>query len=174
MARDNMILTGFMGAGKSTVGRKMAQMTGKSFLDTDLLIEEMMGMKISEIFEKLGEAKFREAEKNIIKKLYDHNNTVFATGGGMPLDPENREALKKAGHVIFLDVPEDILAERLEGCKDRPLLAGYDLKERIRELLSIRRPLYTEGAHVTVEVGPDDPQSVVMKIFRALEKAGKY
>ena len=171
---DNIILIGFMGSGKTTVGRKMAEISGRTFKDTDKLIEEKLGMTIPEIFEKLGEEAFRDAETEVTAEMKDHRNTVSATGGGMPLRPENAANLKAAGRIAFLDVPEEIIYERLKGQTGRPLLECEDPEARIRELMKERRGKYTAAADITVEAGRKDPVSVAMAVFRAFQRSGKY
>ena len=174
MKRDNIILIGFMGTGKTTVGRKMAEISGRKFADTDVLIEKKLGMTIPEIFEKLGEKAFRDEETKTAAEMADSRYMIYAAGGGMPLSEENAKLLKAAGRVVFLDTPEDVLIERLKGQTGRPLLNCDDPETRIRELLKERREKYIAAADAVVETGNREPVNVAMAVFRALEKTGKY
>ena len=174
MSKDNIILIGFMGSGKTTVGKKMADICGRSFVDTDMLIEKKLGMSIPEIFEKLGEDAFREAETAVTEEMKGYRNTVFACGGGMPLKEENAANLKAAGRIAFLDAPEEVIIERLKGQTGRPLLNCEDPEEKIKELLKERRGRYEASADVIVETGRKDPVTVAMAVFREFQRSGKY
>ena len=148
MSSNNIILTGFMGSGKSTIGRRLAKELDTYFLDTDVLIETFENMKISDIFEKFGEEKFREMEKRCfewIKK--DVKNTVISVGGGLPVFvPE----IKEAGVVIYLKVPFEDILNRMnkEEIKKRPLFQNI---QKAKELFEYRDKIYEKLADYIIE-----------------------
>ena len=130
----NIILIGYMGSGKSTVGRKAARAVEYNFLDTDVLIEEEEGMTISELFETKSEQYFREKETEIIQKLIlGPKGNIIATGGGLPLKEGNAQLLKELGTVIYLKAETDTLVKRLSGSTTRPLLKNVDIREKVKE-----------------------------------------
>lgn len=137
----NIILIGFMGTGKSDIGRRLAERLSMHFLDTDTLIEKTEKIKISDIFAKKGEAYFRDLETKIIKTLEDYDNFVISTGGGMILRDENVTMLKKLGSIVLLWSEPDVIIDRLKHAKDRPLIE-VDRENKIRELLEKRRTIY--------------------------------
>src|SRR5450432_3078607 len=120
---DNIILCGFMGTGKTTVGQLLAARLGWHFADTDLIIEEQAGRTVSAIFEQDGESAFRTLESSVAADLVHLHKTVIATGGGIVLRPDNCRNLERAGFVVCLDVPINAIVERLAAMQDRPLLA---------------------------------------------------
>ncbi len=146
----NIILCGFMGCGKSSIGRKLAYKTGHEFVDTDRYIEEKTGMTISEIFAEKGESGFREIETEVCRELSEKDDLIIAAGGGTLTIPENVEILKKGGKIIFIDVSYENLCERLKHDTRRPLLQVENRNEVIKELLEKRLPLYRSAASVYV------------------------
>ena len=148
----NIILIGFMGSGKTTVGRMLATRLGCSFFDTDLYIEEQADMKISDIFTNKGEDAFRALEFGMLKKIVELEDTVISTGGGLPIPEENRIYLKEAGIVVYLEACEDTLWHRLSKDNTRPLLSGSHPRERIHSILSERVNIYQQVADYTVTV----------------------
>ncbi|MHB9033578.1 MAG: 3-dehydroquinate synthase [Anaerolineae bacterium] len=138
----NVILTGFMGTGKSTVARLVAGRLGRTWLDMDSVIVERAGMPVSEIFTKHGEADFRELEFSLGIELSQRQGLVISTGGGALLNPELAKALNKSGVVICLDGSPEVLLRRLEGCADRPLLAAPDREQQLTALWRQRRSAY--------------------------------
>jgi len=138
----NIILAGFMGTGKTAVGRMLADSLGVTFIDSDHEIERQAGMSISRLFATRGEADFRAAEKQFSRELASKTGLVVATGGGMPLDPENRKLLSSAGLVVCLHCDEAELLDRVAEDDSRPLLSGEDRLGRARELLKQRKPAY--------------------------------
>lgn len=151
--KKNLILIGFMGAGKTSVGQVYAKRYGLPLLDTDQLIEKEAGMTISRIFAEQGEAAFRAAEHAVLERLLaETDHTVISVGGGLPLSEENRKILKQLGTVVFLRVRRDTVLKRLAGDMTRPLLQGDDVERRVEELLTYRNPLYELAAHLTVDV----------------------
>jgi len=145
MSKANIILTGFMGTGKTTVGKLLAKQLGYVFLDTDELIQERSGQTISEIFSEKGEAAFREMEAEIARELGGREGLVVSTGGRLMLDPENAAALGRDGRVFCLRAtPEEIVARvASDAGVERPLLQGGDPIERIVELMRQREEEYT-------------------------------
>ena len=162
----HVILIGFMGAGKSTVGRCLSKKTSWSLFDTDQLIEEQAGMSISRIFEIRGEEEFRRLETETIRYLMDkEEDWILSAGGGMPLRQENRILLRSAGQVVYLKVhPETVLC-RLRGDTTRPLLAGGNVRKKVEELLGWRGPIYEEAAHVTVRADDRSPEDIAEEIM---------
>lgn len=148
---ENIILIGFMGCGKTSVGIRLAKTLGYRFVDTDQVIETEYGASISAIFEKEGEEGFRRMETAVVKRLHDTAmHTVISTGGGLPLRKENVELMKEMGCVIYLKTNRETTLIRLSGDTERPLLSGPHIKERIDELLQERVPLYEAAADESI------------------------
>lgn len=168
MDRQNMILIGFMGAGKTSVGEELAGRFGKTLIDTDRMIEERAGMSISDIFAVQGEETFRRLETEVLEQLISEaSGETISVGGGLPLREENRKLLKKLGTVIYLRVrPETVLA-RLKGDTTRPLLQGDDVEEKVNSLLSKRGPIYEIAADRIISV---DGRSVEQIADAIIEK----
>ena len=138
----NIVITGFMGTGKTTVGKEVALKLNRNFFDFDQIIEKRMKISINEIFEKYGEIFFRDLESKIVSEFADKTETVIATGGGTLLFNNNFLTLSQNGIIFCLTTPKDILIKRLENSFGRPLLAGGVLSERIECLWNEREPLY--------------------------------
>lgn len=141
----NIVLTGFMGTGKSSVGRHLAEGLGLGFVDTDDLIEERAGLTVSEIFERFGEGRFRALEREVIQGLSTQCNLVIATGGGAIMDGENLSNLKRCGVIICLTASPDTILSRIGEGDERPLLSGLDKKRAIISLLKKRGPFYSKA-----------------------------
>ena len=169
MAR-NIILVGPMGAGKTTIGKQLAQQLGREFYDSDRVIEEHTGADIPLIFELEGEAGFRKREKNILADLVKKNDIVLATGGGVVLDPDNRELLSKSGFVVYLNAPLSQLINRTSKDKNRPLLQTEDPKKKLEEILSVRDPLYRDVADEIIKTDVSPVRNVVKKIMALVKK----
>ncbi len=152
---DNIVLVGYMGCGKSTVGRFLSMVYGYDFIDTDELIEKREGMSTSDIFSNKGEEYFRKLETELLRELKGKlKNTVIATGGGMPVKDENRPLLKKLGKVFYLKASIDTTYQRVSGGTGRPLLDDLDgnsLYNKIKEMTAIRTPIYTEVADEIID-----------------------
>lgn len=147
----NIVLIGFMGSGKSTVGKKLANAFSYEFMDTDSLIEEAYGKSISQMFEEEGEAFFRNAETELLKRLQkEADGAVIATGGGMPMREENVASMQKIGTVVFLDTKLETILERLQNDTGRPLADGEDREKRLRPLFAQRYPVYKNAADLCV------------------------
>lgn len=150
-AKNNIILTGFMGCGKSTFGRWISSNKGYRLIDTDAYIEKKEKRSINEIFATYGEEYFRELETETIKELMQEENCVISVGGGLPVRECNRRLLKQTGTVVYLNTPKDELVRRLSDDRTRPLLAGEDIRAKIDSLMAERESLYTEGADIIVD-----------------------
>ncbi|HVJ58263.1 MAG TPA: shikimate kinase [Terrimicrobiaceae bacterium] len=138
----NLVLIGFMGSGKSSVGRRLSGLTGHRFVDVDELITQAEGRSIPEIFSQCGENLFRDLEQRVLEELVGVCGIVLSTGGGLVLRSANRETLKRIGIVAWLDADPEILFERAMRSGRRPLLQTEDPKATFDELLSVRRSLY--------------------------------
>ncbi|MEK0448704.1 MAG: hypothetical protein RL088_972 [Verrucomicrobiota bacterium] len=148
--RENIILIGFMGSGKSTVGRMLARRIRFQFLDTDRLIEERARIPIKAIFERDGEASFRERETATLESLAGIRRHVLATGGGIVTQSRNVPILQRLGWVVQLKADPDELYARVAKSTDRPLLKTENPRERVHTLLAERQPLYDAAAQFTV------------------------
>lgn len=157
----NLILCGFMGCGKTTVGRRLARLTGRRFVDMDAFIEGRDAGE--EIFDRYGEADFRRREREACAALAAAEGLVIAAGGGTLTFPENAAALAATGVIVLLEVSPETVLRRLEGDDSRPLLRRPDKAEAVRELMERREPLYRAAASVTVS-GEADPDAVAAKI----------
>ena len=159
----NIVLIGFMGTGKSEVGRRLAKALGWRFLDTDRLIERESGLRIPSIFDKYGEDTFRKMERTVIEKLAGERKVVVATGGGAVMDPANLRNLRSNGVIVCLKAsPADILS-RVSG-SDRPLLKGKNPRRRVLELLASRQAQYAR-ADFTVETTGRTPERVSKRVL---------
>jgi shikimate kinase len=149
----NIVLIGFMGCGKSTVGRELHQRLGYRLMDIDHIIEETMGKKISEIFREEGESAFRDFETMQLHEISKQTDArhIISTGGGIVVRPENRALLRRLGYVVWLCAPEDVIYERTSRNRDRPLLNSPDARDKISALLTEREPWYRETAHLRVD-----------------------
>lgn len=148
----SIVLCGFMGCGKTTVGKRAAKLLKWDFYDLDLYIEEKAGLTVSEIFDQYGEEGFRKMENQAAKELSQKGGAVIACGGGTVLFPQNVEAFHQNGSVIILlDAPLNVLQERLKHDKNRPLLQKPNREQVITELYRKRIPLYRFAADITVK-----------------------
>jgi shikimate kinase len=169
---DNLILVGFMGAGKSSVGRLLARRLGRCFVETDDMITAREGRSIPEIFAQQGEAYFRAAEEEVLGLLALKGGDVIATGGGLPCRDGRMERLRELGTVIWLAGDFDTLYARAVKAGARPMLAGRSREEV--EALYRARELYYRHAHLTVDaegLGPDQVAARVLHALRAPERA---
>jgi shikimate kinase len=148
---QNIILCGFMGCGKTTVGKKLAALTGRPFIDMDEYIEQQAGITISEIFRRFGEEDFRRRERMACADIAALEGTIIATGGGALTFPENVATLAATGKIILLDTPLSVILDRLEQNNTRPLLACSDRTAAAKEMYERRLPLYCQAASVVVK-----------------------
>ena len=169
MGKTNIFLVGMMGAGKTTIGRALAQKLRRPFVDTDRILVERTGVPIATIFEIEGEAGFRRRESAVLAEIAREPGRVVATGGGIVLDPANRETMREHGTVLYLRARIDSLWERLRHDTTRPLLATPQPREKLAQLLEQRDPLYREAAHLVVDTGPQSAANLVNRIVAALE-----
>lgn len=165
---SNVFLVGFMGSGKSTVGRQLAVELGKDFFDCDRVLEGRTGVDIPYIFDLEGEKGFRRREAAVLRELAGKRGIVLATGGGVVGDPDNRRALAANGFVVYLHAPSELLHQRTSRDRGRPMLHAADPRARIDELLAVREPLYREVADLVVATGRRGSRRVVQEILRAL------
>ena len=170
---NNLILVGFMGTGKSAVGKLLAKKLRRPFVDLDERIEKEAGRSIPEIFASEGEDGFREREMKAVLEISRLSGCVIATGGGVMLKEQNVEALKKSGLLVCLRARPDVILQRtLSEVSSRPLLAGENPKKRIEELLKVREPFYAR-ADVSVETSDRPLEAVAAEIAARFEKKGK-
>jgi shikimate kinase len=163
-----IVLVGLMGAGKSTVGRRLAKRLGLPFVDSDDEIEDAAGCSAAELFERYGDADFRDGERRLVARLVDGTVRVIATGGGAYVDPRTRKLLNERAITIWLDAPVEILTERTGRRDTRPLLRNGDRKGTREQLSQKRGPAYAQ-AHIRVKSGDGKHGKVVESILKSLE-----
>lgn len=166
----SVILIGPMGSGKTTVGRSLARDLGYEFIDADHLLEERCGVDIPYIFEREGEAGFRERETELLRELVQMENTVIATGGGVVTTKENRELLRNGPYVIYLLASVDQTFRRTRNSTHRPLLNTEDPRYRLRKLLEARDPWYRECADLIVASATRTTRELVHSLHSHLSK----
>lgn len=168
--RDNIILCGFMGCGKTTVGRRLAKLTGRKLIDTDAFIVEREGMEITDIFAQKGEEYFRRCEYDVCREISAESCRVIATGGGTVLKEDNVKALKENGVIVYLKVSPETALLHLSKATNRPLLMRDDRDEYIRQLMLQRDPIYTAAANfiIDAEASPDYIALNIMKTVKIL------
>jgi shikimate kinase len=169
MRLQNIFLIGPMGAGKSTVGRQLAEALSFEFRDSDQEIQRRTGVDIPTIFEFEGEEGFRARERQVIEELSQEEGIVLATGGGVVLRADNRQDLAARGVVIYLHCSPEQQYSRTSRDRNRPLLATEDPLERLRELMAERDPIYRQVADMVVSTEKRGTASVVKEIRRRLE-----
>lgn len=174
MKKNNIVLIGFMGCGKSTVGKKLASALDYEFRDTDTTIEKHYGKTISAMFEEDGEAYFRNAETLLLKQLSEEaEGLVLATGGGMPMREENAELLRKIGTVVFLEAKIETILERLQNDTGRPLADGEDREKRLRPLYEKRLPVYRAAADYILDTENKSFYAIIEEIGQVVTNASK-
>jgi shikimate kinase len=149
--QKNIILIGFMGTGKSTIGRNLSQTFGYPLVDTDQLIVEQQGRSIPTIFKENSEEAFRDMETELLKSFIKHSGHIIATGGGIIGRPENRQLLRELGYVVWLIAHPTEILKRTSRNANRPLLDNDDPEKTIHDLLRVRTPLYRNAAHIGIE-----------------------
>ena len=165
----SIALVGLMGAGKTAVGRRLARRLGLAFADSDAEIERSTGLGVAEIFDRHGEAHFREAERRILAALVAGPPRVIATGGGAFADADSRRLILERCIAIWLDADPAILAERVGRDERRPLLGGGDPRHALAALAERRNPFYAE-AHIRLNCGKLSEAAVVERIVEALQR----
>lgn len=166
--RRTVALIGLMGAGKTSVGRRLAQELGLPFVDADTEIESAAGQSIEEIFERHGEAFFRDGERRVIARLLDGPPHVLATGGGAFMDPSTRALLKERAITIWIKADIDILLARVARRNHRPLLKRGDKRTILEKLMAERHPVYAE-ATLTIDSSDGPPEETITAIMARLE-----
>jgi shikimate kinase len=163
LAGRSIVLVGMMGAGKSSIGRRLASRLGIPFIDADAEIESAAGMTIPEIFEKHGEPYFRAGEARVIARLLDNGPQVLATGGGAVMDPQTRALIVQKGISIWLKADIDVLLKRTKRRNDRPLV------EKIKDLLPVREPIYAQ-ANIIIHSRDEPHDTIIDEIMGELPK----
>lgn len=163
------MLIGFMGAGKTTVGQCLAEKTGLPLFDTDGIVLSKFQIPITKIFERVGEAGFRQEETLALRSV-PRVPAIVVTGGGIILQEQNGAAMQQLGTIVWLRATLHTICRRLSRAEDRPLLAGANLKGRITELLAVREPLYLALSDVTVDVDGLPPMAVAEKILEEISR----
>jgi len=162
-----IVLVGLMGAGKSTVGRRLARRLGLPFIDSDSEIEEAAGTTAADLFERYGENDFRDGERRLVARLIDGTVRVIATGGGAFVDPGTRQLLNERAITVWLDAPVEVLAERTGRRNTRPLLRSGNRSATLERLSEQRQPMYSE-AHIRILSGDGAHRDVVEAIIAAV------
>jgi shikimate kinase len=167
-----IFLVGMPGAGKSTVGRRLARLLGCEFVDVDRELERRCGVPIATIFDLEGEAGFRRRESRLLAELARMRDVVVATGGGAVLDPDNRRTMRESALVIWLDASIGELWHRLRHDRQRPLLQTPDPRATLERLMEARSPLYEEVAHHRMRSSRHSPERMASEIAAWLESDG--
>lgn len=161
---QNIVLIGFMGCGKTSVGRKLSIVLKREFIDTDDFIEKKEGMTINQIFALKGESYFRDLEKELCRRYSRPGSKIIATGGGIIKNQNNIDNLKKGGKIFYLKSTPAQIAVNLKYDNSRPLLRGGNKEEKIAQLLEERRPLYESCADFTIDVSNIDINETIDNI----------
>ncbi len=169
----NIFLVGFMGAGKTSVGRILAQKLQLVFCDLDEAMEKELGMTIPEIFSRHGEGLFRDAESKMLRSMAQRESQVIATGGGVVLREENWEVMQREGVTVYLKAPAEVLYDRVKNKTSRPLLLVENPFEKVRDLLSMRIPFY-EKADLIIDTEGVSPEIVAEEIRKNLKWKNKF
>ncbi len=167
-AEKPIALVGMMGVGKTSIGKRLAQRLNLPFVDADHAIVEAAGLSIPEIFEKFGEAHFRDGERRVIARLFDGTRKIIATGGGAFINAETRALMLERAIVIWLDADIDTLVERTARKGDRPLLAVDNPREVLERLAKERNPIYAQ-AHIHIKSRANPHEATLDKILDALK-----
>ncbi|MCR4442209.1 MAG: shikimate kinase [Peptococcaceae bacterium] len=167
--KPNIVLIGFMGTGKTAVGKRLAALLNKTFYDTDQEIEEVSGMTVSQLFNKYGEVRFRSEENLAVARLAQHEDVVIATGGGVVLDKRNMELLAEKGIIICLTASPEVIYERVRRRNNRPLLRKGDMYQTIKELLAQREDFY-RCADFYIDTSDMDLQDIIDRIIAFLNE----
>lgn len=165
---SHIFLIGFMGSGKSTIGRFLCKKTGKPFYDTDIAIVKKDGRPISRIFEESGEGYFRRLETLILEGLKDSEDMIVSCGGGMAIRKENVDLMKQMGKVIMLSATPQTILERVKLSNKRPILEGNKNIEFISELMAKRLPYYESASDIKIEVDGLSIEEICLKILGLL------
>ena len=166
---SHIILIGYMGCGKSSVGKRLSYVLKQPYLDTDKMIETKERKTINEIFAQQGEQAFRDMETACVRSLFSNQQDyVIAVGGGLPMREENRMLWRKLGKVVYLRAKPDTIYERLKGDDTRPLLRGDNPRQKIEEMIAARGPVYEETAHIRIDVDGKSFEQIMDEIKEML------
>jgi shikimate kinase len=168
--RNNLVLLGFMGTGKSAAGRRVAELAGRPFLDMDAELERRAGRSIPRIFAEEGEAAFRRMESQLAEEWGQREGAVIACGGGVVLREENLSALGRNGVLVCLAAPPEVILERTSHSRKRPLLEGEDREKKIRELLAVRGPLYAK-IPIQIDTSTVDLETLAKRLLDVWDQA---
>ena len=170
--RKNLVLTGMMGSGKTTIGKSLSQRLEMGFADVDDIIEKKVGLSISEIFEKKGEKAFRQEEEEESKKILKKTNLIIALGGGAFINENIRNEIKKSSFSVWLDLDVEMLYKRVRESKKRPLLKNSSEKELIK-IYNLRRKIYSL-ADFKVQCGFKNKEQIITEVLRIYEDRQNY
>ncbi|MEN3004373.1 shikimate kinase [Dehalobacterium formicoaceticum] len=170
----NIVLIGFMGTGKSAIGRVIARALNFKFVDSDQMIEEVTGLTVNQIFRKHGEIRFRSEEDLVLAKLAKGDHLVIATGGGAILNHKSMEALKKNGYFVLLTADPEVILERVSRKNTRPLLAKGRNLENVNNLLAEREESYHYYADATIDTSRQDIEDSARQIIRIVKEKWSY
>ncbi len=165
----NLVLTGFMGTGKSEVGRILSEKLLYTLIDSDSMIEKEQNMSITDIFRLHGEEAFRDIESDVISRLSKLENVVISTGGGAVLRESNLDTLREKGLIVCLTAEAETIFKRVENNQDRPLLQVDNPLQKIRELLLIREPYY-KNADIIINTEGKSPEDIAFEILREVNQ----
>lgn len=172
--KNNIILIGFMGSGKTSIGKLLARELSFEFIDTDEEIEKEENLKISKIFDEFGEEYFRDLETNYIRKLIPSSKSlIVSTGGGLPLRDCNAKILRELGIVVYLKAKKDTIVNRVKEDNTRPLLKSNDLEERVDSLLELRDPSYHAAAHIEINTDDLSFSDIILEIMEQYHQLTK-
>lgn len=170
---QHLVLIGFMGSGKTSIGRSLSYKLKRAFYDTDKMIEDREGVTISDIFAAKGERYFRELETDVLREIReDRIPRIYSLGGGTPVSLQNQPLIKTIGTVVYLRLKPEEVWERLKGDTTRPLLQCEDPLSKIKNLMKLRAPAYERCADIIIDNGSKDRDEVIGEILGELEKRG--
>ncbi len=167
-AAKSIVLIGLMGAGKTTIGRKLADRMELPFVDSDDEVERAAGCSIADIFEIYGEPAFRDVEARVIQRIMEQGPAVVATGGGAFMNERTRDVIRAGGIAVWLKAELDVLVARTSSRTDRPLLKDQNPREKLHALIEERYPVYAL-ADITVETGNESTEQTAKRVYAALE-----
>lgn len=166
--RENVFLIGFMGAGKSTIAKKLREDLQMELVEMDARIVEEQGMSINDIFAQYGEDHFRDIESQLIVTLGEEGNTIVSCGGGVVVRPQNVKYMKKSGKVVFLSATPETIYDRVKNSTERPILNGHMNVEYIAELMEKRRALYEAAADIKIDTDQKSREEICKEIIDKL------
>lgn len=168
--KNNIMLIGFMGTGKSTVSRQLSKTTGRKEIDLDKYIEEYMGINIPDIFAKYGEDKFRDIETECLKKVVSEEDAIISCGGGIVIRSENDNIMKENGTIVLLTAKPENIYDRVKNSTNRPVLNGNMNVEYIAGLLEKREPMYYRAAQLIISTDDKNVEEISREILDKIKK----